>query len=224
MYGFGIFLFIAPALLLAFWAQSNVRSSYARAAQVPTGISGAQTAQRMLADAGVEGVGIEEVHGHLNDHYDSRQRILRLSSDVFHGRSLAAVGIAAHEAGHAIQHSHSYLPLVIRNAAVPAASFGSNASFLLMVMGFVCHFPMLILFGIGLFACVVFFQIVNLPVEWDASARAKKELVGLGIVDEQEMPYVNKVLNAAAMTYVAATLQSILTLLYYLFRFFGGRR
>jgi Zn-dependent membrane protease YugP len=141
---------------------------------------------------------------------------------VYNSRSLAAVGIAAHEAGHAIQDARNYMPLVIRNAAVPAASFGSNASFLLLILGFALGFQTLLWLGIGAFACVVFFQVVNLPVEFDASARAKDQLVALGIIDQEGLYYVRKVLNAAAWTYVAATLQAVLTLLYYILRFTGG--
>jgi hypothetical protein len=151
----------------------------------------------------------------LSDHYDPRHKVLRLSPQVYQSRSLAAVGIAAHEAGHAIQDAKSYAPLVIRNAAVPAASFGSNSAFLLILLGFVFS-HVLLWVGIGLFACVVFFQVVNLPVEFNASSRAKAQLVQLGIVNSREdMGYVSNVLSAAAMTYVAVTLQAIMTLLFY---------
>jgi Zn-dependent membrane protease YugP len=216
------FVFVAPALLLAFWAQMRIRSSYAAAAQQPAPLSGAATAQHILDSAGVTGVAIEEVPGHLSDHYDPREKVLRLSHDVYHSRSLAAVGIAAHEVGHALQDAHAYAPLVVRNAAVPLASIGSNASIFLLILGALFNFSSLIWLGIGAFACVVFFQVVNLPVEFNASSRAKQELVNLGIIDQEGLHYVNKVLNAAAMTYVAATLQSILTLLYYVMRFTGG--
>ncbi|MBU4398034.1 MAG: zinc metallopeptidase, partial [Planctomycetes bacterium] len=154
--------------------------------------------------------------------YDPRAKVLRLSPEVYQNRTLASVGIAAHEAGHAIQHAHGYAPLVVRNAAVPLAGFGSNAGFILLIIGAIMNLPPLILLGIGLFAVVVVFQVVNLPVEFNASSRAKAQLVGLGIVNDQELTYVNKVLNAAALTYVAATLQAILTLLYYVTRF-GSR-
>jgi Zn-dependent membrane protease YugP len=149
--------------------------------------------------------------------------VLRLSHEVYQSRSLAAVGIAAHEAGHAIQDARGYAPLVIRNAAVPLAGFGSKASFLLIILGFFLQsIPFLIPLGIALFGCVVFFQLVNLPVEFNASSRAKAELAGLGIVSPEQMIHVNKVLGAAALTYVAATLQAVLTLLYLIARF-GGR-
>ena len=218
------FLAIAPAVLLALWAQMKIKSSYAAASKIPTRINGAAAAQRMLEHANVRDVGIEEIPGHLSDHYDPRTKVLRLSSEVYHNRSLAAVGIAAHEAGHAIQHARQYFPLVVRNAAVPAANFGSKISFALIIFGGIMHLFPLIWLGIAAFACIVFFQLVNLPVEFDASARAKTELVNLGIVQDQEMPYIRKVLNAAALSYVAATLQSILTLLYYVMRFAGSRR
>lgn len=218
------FVFIAPALLLAFFAQMRIKSTYSQAQQYAAPLSGAAAARHILDSAGLQDVGIEQVPGHLSDHYDPRHRVLRLSPEVYQHRSLAAVGIAAHEAGHAIQHATQYAPLVIRNAAVPAANFGSGVSFVLILAGlFLQAFWWLTWVGIGLFGCVVFFQVVNLPVEFNASARAKAQLVDLGIVSPQERVYVDKVLNAAAMTYVAATLQSILTLLYYI-SLVSGRR
>lgn len=222
-------LFIAPALLLGLWAQARVRSTFAAANRVPTGMSGAQAARRVLDGAGLDNVDIEQVQGFLSDHYDPRHKVLRLSPDVYQGRSMAAVGIAAHEAGHAIQDARHYAPLVIRNAAVGTAKFGGGMSWVLIFAGVLlasagAWFGQLVIWaGILAFAAVVFFQLVNLPVEFDASNRAKAELVSLGIVHEQDMAYVNRVLNAAAWTYVAGTLQSVLTLLYLLMRF-GGRR
>jgi Zn-dependent membrane protease YugP len=216
------FLFIAPAFLLAMWAQMRIRSTYATAQQMPAPLSGAAAARYVLNSAGLDHVEIEQVPGHLSDHYDPRHKVLRLSEEVYHSQSLAAVGIAAHEAGHAIQDARNYAPLVVRNAAVPAASFGSGVSYLLLVLGFLLGMPGLLWLGIGAFGCVVFFQLVNLPVEFDASARAKDQLVALGIIDQDGLYYVRKVLNAAAWTYVAATLQSLLTLLYYIVRFTGG--
>jgi Zn-dependent membrane protease YugP len=212
------FLMIAPALLLAFWAKRRIRSTYEVAQQQPASLSGAAAARHILDSAGLQSVGIEQVPGQLSDHYDPRQKVLRLSEAVYRSQSLAAVGIAAHEAGHAIQDARQYMPLVIRNAAVPAANFGSSASMIMLLLGMLLaqRTPFghtLLLVGIGLFACVVFFQVVNLPVEFDASARAKAELVSLGIVPQQQMGYVNSVLSAAAWTYVAATLQEILSVL-----------
>jgi Zn-dependent membrane protease YugP len=201
------FIILAPALLLSFWAQYRVKAAYHRGMEVPTPLSGAAAAQHILDTAGLHDVGIEETHGVLSDHYDPGHRVLRLSSDVYHNRSAAAVGIAAHEAGHALQHATHYAPLVVRNAAVPAATVGPSVSMILLMIGL-----------------IVFFQLVNLPVEFDASNRAKRLLGELGIVDEQGAVAVRSVLNAAAWTYVAATLQSILTLLYYIMRFTGGSR
>lgn len=216
------FLFLAPALLLAFWAQYRVKASYAEAQQVPAPLSGAAAARHVLDSAGLRDVDIEMIPGELSDHYDPRDKVLRLSQDVYQSRSLAAVGIAAHEAGHALQDAHQYAPLVVRNAAVPIAGFGSNISMFLLIGGLIFTLQPLVWAGIILFSGVVFFQIVNLPVEFNASNRAKAQLAELGIVSPDQMVYVNRVLNAAAMTYVAATLQAILTLLYYILRFGGG--
>jgi uncharacterized protein len=212
------FLFIAPALILGLWAQFRIRSTYSAAGKVPASLSGAAAARHILDSAG-----LTQVPGHLSDHYDPRDKVLRLSPEVYQSRSLAAVGIAAHEAGHALQDAHQYAPLVVRNAAVPVAGFGSNAGLLLLILGLVMGIQEIIWFGIALFAGVVVFQLVNLPVEFNASSRAKALLVSEGIVHEQEMPYVNKVLNAAALTYVAATLQAILTLVYYIMLAQGRR-
>jgi hypothetical protein len=223
MFDFRLLLLLVFVILLGMWAQYRVRSTYAAAQQIPCRLSGAAAAQYILQSAGVGKLGIQEIGGRLSDHYDPREKVLRLSSDVFHGRNLAAVGIAAHEAGHAIQDARNYAPLVIRNAAVPAASFGSNASFLLLILGMLFSFQPLILAGIALFGCVVFFQLVNLPVEFNASSRAKAELVNLGVVNAQELTYVRRVLSAAALIYVAATLQAVLTLLYYIMMFTNRR-
>jgi len=231
-------LFLAPALLLAFWAQMRVKSTYAKAQEVPARLSGAAAARHLLDSAGLQEVAIEQVPGTLSDHYDPRHKVLRLSPEVYHNRSMAAVGIAAHEAGHAIQDARHYAPLVIRNAAVPAANFGAGISWIMIIAGFFLSAAtrapqaaqgislggLLILGGIGAFGLTVFFQLINLPVEFDASNRAKRQLVEFGIVDDHDMVYVRKVLNAAALTYIAATLQAVLTLLYLILRFTGGGR
>ena len=224
VYGMGYFellLWTSPALVLMLWAQMRVKSAFAQAQKVPVSISGAGAARHILDAAGLQDVTIEQVPGKLSDHYDPRAKVLRLSQAVYGQRTTAAVGIAAHEAGHALQDAQNYAPLVIRNAAVPAATFGGNASFLMIIAGAIMSFQPLILFGIVAFGCVVAFQLVNLPVEFDASARAKRLLVDHGIVADQDMVYVNRVLNAAAWTYVAGTLQAVLTLLYYVMRFTG---
>ena len=211
-------LYLAPAVILMLWAQMRVKATYARAQQEPAPLSGAAAARHILDSAGLHSVRIEQVPGKLSDHYDPRDKVLRLSPEVYQGRTLAAVGIAAHESGHALQDAHAYAPLHIRNLAVPAASFGSSFGMGMMFVGLIFQFHMLLWVGVALFACVVFFQLVNLPVEFNASSRAKAQLVSLGIVPAEQMIYVNKVLNAAAWTYVAATLQSIMILLYYLSR------
>lgn len=223
-YNFGLLLFTAPALILAMIAQWRISSAYARGSQIPARMSGFNAARRILDGAGLTHVEIEPTPGHLTDHYDPRHKVLRLSSEVFHGRSLSAVGIAAHEAGHAIQDAVGYMPLVIRNLAVPAASFGSSAGMILLMLGMLLQWSGLLLVGIVLFSAVVAFQVINLPVEFNASSRAKLLLVDQGIVDDQDMGPVKSVLNAAALTYVAATLQAILTLLYFVMRYSGDRR
>ncbi len=218
------FLFIAPAVILGIWAQIKVRSSYAAAQKQPAPLSGAAAARHILDSAGLTNVAIEQIPGHLSDHYDPRAKVLRLSPDVYQNRTLASVGIAAHEAGHAIQDAKNYAPLMIRNAAVPMAGFGSNAGIWILILGAIFNIPALLYIGIALFACVVFFQVVNLPVEFNASSRAKAQLAGLSIVNPDQMVHVRRVLSAAALTYVAATLQAVLTLLYYLMQFAGGSR
>jgi len=209
-------IMVGPAFLLGILAQLWVKAAYASAQRRPAPLSGAAAARHILDSAGLQDVDIQVVPGHLSDHYDPRRKVLRLSQQVHQSRTLAAVGIAAHEAGHAIQHARAYAPLVIRNAAVPAASFGSNSAFLLIILGLVFS-QVLLWVGIALFGCVVVFQIVNLPVEFNASSRAKAQLAQLGIVASREdMGYVNNVLSAAALTYVAATVQAIMTLLFYI--------
>lgn len=216
------FIILAPALLLGFWAQWRVKATYAAASKEPAAISGAAAARHMLDSAGLQDVSIEPIAGQLTDHYDPRAKVLRLSQGVYGERSLAAVGIAAHEAGHALQDAKGYVPLRIRNVAVPAAQFGSGAGTWILFGGLLLQMKGLVLFGIAAFAATVFFQLINLPVEFDASNRAKRQLVQYGIVPQQSMGGVNRVLNAAAWTYVAATLQAVLTLVYLVMRFTGG--
>ncbi len=221
------FVFILPGMLLALWAQWRVQSAYARASAIAprSGLSGAEAADAMLHAAGVDGVRIQPVDGFLSDHYVPGQGILRLSPGVYAQRSLAAVGIAAHEAGHAIQDAYRYPLLGLRNVLVPAAGIGSNFAWIAIFAGFLLNWTGLTLVGIALFSLVVLFQLVNLPVEFDASRRARVALVDGGIVTPEEDVVVARVLNAAAWTYVAGTLTSVLILLYYLFRagLLGGR-
>lgn len=213
----------APAVLLAMWAQWRVHSSFTAASREPAPLTGAAAARHILDSAGATDVSIEPTHGTLSDHYDPRAKVLRLSEAVYGARSLAAVGIAAHEAGHALQDAQRYPLMSLRNAAVGVANFGSGLGVMMFILGLAMALKPVALLGLLLFGGTVFFQLVNLPVEIDASNRAKAALVELGIVPPAEMPAVNKVLNAAAWTYVAATLQSVLTLLYYASYLTGNR-
>jgi Zn-dependent membrane protease YugP len=221
-------LFLAPGMLLAMWAQWRVHSAYAEADRIPaaSGYTGAEAADALLHSAGVGGVQIVPVEGFLSDHYVPGEHVLRLSPPVFGGRSLAALGIAAHESGHALQDAHRYPLLVLRNGLVPLAGVGSNLSWIIIMVGFAMASMNLILAGIGAFSVTVLFQLVNLPVEFDASRRARIALLSTGLISPEEDRTVGRVLNAAALTYVAATLTSVLTLLYFLFRagLLGGRR
>ena len=220
------FLFVAPAMLLAAWASWRVHRAYAEAREVPadSGFSGAQAAEAILDQNGLTGVRVEPTDGYLSDHYDPTDKVLRLSPDVYAGRSLAALGIAAHEAGHALQDATGYPLLRVRNGIVPLAAIGGNVSWMLILAGFLLAGAGtwlgsgLIWAGIAAFSLTVVFQLVNLPVEFDASRRAHKVLAGLGLVNRGEAPTVRRVLSAAALTYVAATLSSVLTLAYFLFR------
>jgi len=227
------------AMALGLYATLKVQITYARYSREPSrrGMTGAETAREILNRAGAEDwavvahaqgqpttrdVRIEMVPGQLSDHYDPIHRVLRLSPAVYQAHSMAAVGVAAHEAGHALQDATRYAPLIVRNAAVPAANFGGGISMTALIAGVVLQLQPLILIGIIAFSIVVFFQVVNLPVEFDASRRAKDQLATLNIVPRQEQEHVNRVLNAAAWTYVAGTLQAVLTLLYYIMRFGGS--
>jgi Zn-dependent membrane protease YugP len=227
------FIILAPGLLLALWAQWRTKSAFHNGQKYnsSSGMSGADAAAAVMDAAGVQGVSIEPVEGFLSDHYDPRQKVLRLSPDVYSGHTLSALGVAAHEAGHAIQDAQRYSPLVIRNALVPMAGIGSNLSWILIMIGFALSAsasflgkPVLLL-GIGLFSITVLFQIINLPVEFDASKRARFMLVHYGMITTEEDKIVQKVLGAAALTYVAATITAALTLLYFLLRtgLLGGR-
>lgn len=224
------FLFLAPALIIAFWARGRVKASYAKASRVPAQLSGRAAARLLLDSAGLQDVPIEPVAGQMTDHYDPSHKVLRLSEGVYNQTNLAAVGIAAHEAGHAIQDATHYAPLVIRNLAVPAAQFGGSFGMMMLFVGLIVAQSstsplggVLCIAGIVLFAAVAFFQLINLPVEFNASRRAKQHLVDYQIVNPQEMGYVDGVLDSAAWTYVGATLQAVLTLVYLVVRFGGNR-
>ncbi|MBX7235728.1 MAG: zinc metallopeptidase [Caldilineales bacterium] len=219
-----------PGLILGLWAQVRVRSAFGAYGKVANsrGFTGAQAARAMLDYYGLQDVRIEEVNGFLSDHYDPRSRTLRLSPDVGRSPSIAAVGVAAHEAGHALQHAKNYAPLSLRSALVPATQFGSFLGPLLFMGGFLLQAITsfgynLAVVGLILFALTAVFSVVTLPVEFDASKRAKQELVKMSILSQQEMVGVNKTLNAAALTYVAAAIAAIGQVLYYALLLFGRR-
>lgn len=224
------FVFMIPGLVFMLWAQSKVKGNYKKYAQVrnSAGITGAQAARRVLDSQGLQDVGIEQVKGELSDHYDPRVRILRLSEGVYSVPSIAAIGIAAHEAGHAIQHAKAYGPLKARTAMVPAVGIGSNVGFGVLFLGIIINQPQLAWLGVGLFALATLFALVTLPVEFDATRRAKAALVQVGLVDGgvaggEESKGVSKVLDAAAWTYIAGFAASLLTLLYYIMMVSGMR-
>jgi hypothetical protein len=211
-------VYVGPAILLAGLATLLVRTTFSRYARVgaSSGLTGAEAARQMLASQGVTDVTIEPVQGFLSDHYDPRAHALRLSPEVYGGRSLSAIGVACHEAGHALQQVHGYAPLMMRSALVPVTQFGSSLSWPIVMIGAIMQAPMLIKAGCILFGAAVVFSLVTLPVEWNASARAKKLMVASGIVRPGEDAHAGRVLNAAFLTYVASAFTAIMTLLYYL--------
>ncbi len=222
-----LYLILAlPGLLLGLWAQARVKGTFNKYSKVRTtrGATGAEIARYLLDQQGLQDVRIEESQGFLSDHYDPRTRVLRLSPDVYRQPSVAAAGVAAHEMGHAMQHAIGYTPLKIRSAIVPAVQFGSSLAPILFIIGFLLNFTSLAWLGVILFAAAVVFSLVTLPVEFDASKRAKTLLSGSGILSLQEAQGVGKVLNAAALTYVAAAVAAIGQLLYYVLLLTGGRR
>jgi Zn-dependent membrane protease YugP len=220
-------ILVGPTLLFAAWAQIKVKWAYSHYSQILNSrrMTGAQAAADMLRREGVSDVTIEEVDGWLSDHYDPAAKALRLSPGVYSGQSVAAVGIACHEAGHALQHAGGYAALGIRSLLVPTAKLGSWLAFPLIFVGFWMHVAQLAMVGIILFGAVVVFQIITLPVEFNASSRAKDALQHNGILTRpEEIEGVNSVLNAAAMTYVAATLSAVAQLVYFALILSGNRR
>ena len=222
------FLFAIPPLILGLWAQSRVRSAFNKYSKVPTStrMNGAQAARRILDGHGMQHVAVERVQGRLSDHYDPRSKTLRLSEEVYGTPSLAAVGVAAHEAGHALQDQSNYSMLRLRSAMVPTVQFGSWLGPIIFMIGLFMAGTIgtgVAWLGLALFAMVALFAVVTLPVEFDASKRAKQLLVADGIVSPQEVKGVDKVLDAAALTYVAAALQAILQLMYYAYLLLGRR-
>ncbi len=215
MYYDSTFLLLIPALIISFWAQSKISSTYNKYSKVnnANGFTAYQVARKLLDDAGLYNIPIEQVRGKLTDHYDPKNRVLRLSQTVYNSSSVASIGVAAHEVGHAIQHQESYMPLIFRNTIVPLANIGSTFSWGLFFLGFILGLPALTDIGIILFSAVVLFQLVTLPVEFNASNRAIELLGRKSILVRDELTSAKKVLNAAAMTYIAATLMSVAQLL-----------
>lgn len=221
-------LFMIPGLIIAGLASTYTHTTFEKFKRLraSSGMTGAQAAQRLLSAAGIYDVRIECVGGFLTDHYDPTAKVLRLSPDVFNGISLSSIGVACHEAGHAIQHATAYGPLGLRSSLVPLTNFASFGSYIVITIGFLFASRELILLGAILFGATVLFAVVTLPVEWDASARAKRLMVTCGIVTQKESEGAGAVLNAAFLTYVASALSSLLMLLYYLLRagVFGNNR
>ena len=222
-------LFALPGLVLSMLASFYVKSTFSRYSTVgaASGLTGAEAAQRMLYAAGVHNVRIERVNGFLSDHFDPSSNTLRLSDSVYGSTSLSALGVACHEAGHALQKASNYAPMGLRSLLVLPANLGSRFSYVVIALGALMQSSALINLGLIMFGAAVLFTLVTLPVEWDASARAKKALVASGILLPQERSHAAAVLNAAFMTYLASAVSSILTLLYYLVRLGiigGGRR
>jgi uncharacterized protein len=211
-------LFFVIPLAIGLWAQHRVKSTFAKNLQVriANGMTGAQVARRVLDANGLNEVPVEETPGSLSDHYDPRSRSVHLSPDVFQGVSVASTAVAAHEVGHAIQHAKSYAFFKFRSALFPAVQFASNIWFLFLLGGFFLQITGFIVLAIALYAVAVLFQIVTLPVEFDASSRAKRQLKDLGLVASNEGDGVDATLNAAAWTYVAGALAAIAQLLYFL--------
>ncbi len=221
------YIFVLIGAILSIWASARVKSTYSKYACVVSrsGITGAEAASRILRGAGIYDVSVQHVSGSLTDYFDSRSKVLRLSDSVYGSASVAAIGVAAHECGHAMQHNEDYFPLKLRSAIVPVANFGSKAGIPIIIAGVVfSYFQPLITVGILLFSIGVAFQLVTLPVEFDASRRALAVLESSGMLQEQELGYSKKVLQAAALTYVAVAAASILQLLRLILLFGGGRR
>ena len=220
----GYLIFIIPALLISLYAQFNIKATYKKYSQITStrGTTGANAAGVLLQRNGLGGkVAINQIAGDLTDNYDPRSNTLNLSQSVYGNTSIAAIGVAAHEVGHAVQHSEGYTPLQLRASIVPVANFASSASFPILLVGFLFNSMNLILAGIILFSAVVVFHLVTLPVEFNASQRAVAQLSSAGLVSHDEVPMVKKVLGAAAMTYLAATLMAVANLLYYVMIFMG---
>ncbi|HLQ73703.1 MAG TPA: zinc metallopeptidase [Bacillota bacterium] len=216
-----LIIYFAVLMIIPLWAQSRVKGTYSKYSKIATSshMTGAQVARQILDDNGLFDVTIEMVDGQLTDHYDPRKKVVRLSREIYHGHSMAATAVAAHEVGHALQDAESYSFLSIRTALVPLASFGSRSAIYIIIIGFVLSAMNMVLIGIVLMAFAVLFQLVTLPVEFNASNRAMDQVVSLGIIQNNEERDTKKVLNAAAMTYVAAALVAVMELMRFVLMF-----
>ena len=208
-------ILIVPAMIFALWAQSRVSSTYGKYSRVMSarGMSAADVCRKILDENGLYHIRIERVAGNLTDHYDPRAGVIRLSDSVFNSASVASIGVAAHEAGHAVQYAEGYVPIKIRNTIIPISQFGSSLSMPVLLIGLLFNYGVLVQLGIILFSTVALFQLVTLPVEFDASAKALRTLDNFQILEPQETKMAGKVLTAAALTYVAALLSSLAQLL-----------
>ena len=226
-YDYTYFIFMLPALIVSLWAQIKVKSTFNKFSRVSNsrGLTGAQAAYRVLADNGITDVRIERISGSLNDHYDPKTNVIRLSESVYDSTSVSAVGVAAHEAGHAVQEAESYAPMKLRAMLVPVTQIGSSLSMPLIIIGILVptYYTFFVQLGILFFSLAVLFQLVTLPVEFNASSRAIKALESGNLLYDQELDGAKKVLKAAAMTYLAASLTAILSLIR-LILVYGGRR
>lgn len=224
-YDYYYIILVIPAMLLAVWAQVRVKSTYGKFAKVGNtrGITGAYAAQAVLTHYGINDVRIEQVSGKLSDHYDPKAKVIRLSTEVYGGSSIAAVGIACHEAGHAAQHAENYVPIKVRNTLVPICNIGSTLGVPLAILGYFLGFEPLITVGLLLYAAISLFHLVTLPVEFNASNRAIKVIEETGLLYDDETSGVKKVLKAAAMTYVASLIVALANLLRLVLRFNNRR-
>lgn len=220
-----ILIYFLVLMIIPLWAQARVRTTYSKFSKVgiSSRMTGAEVARQILNDNGIHNVQIEEVEGVLSDHYDPRAKKVRLSSENYHGRSMAAAAVSAHEVGHAIQDAEDYAFLRFRHALVPLASFGSNSAIYIIIAGMIFNMSGLFLVGIIFMAAAVLFQLITLPVEFNASNRAMDQLIVGGIITNSEERDTKKVLNAAALTYVAAALVAMMELLRFVFMFLNRR-
>ncbi len=214
-YDYYYLILVVPALIISLIAQANVKKAYSSMAKIQNKkrLTGAEAAFRVLQFYGINNVQVQMTQGKLTDHYDPRANVIRLSPEVFSGSSIASVGIACHEAGHAAQHAQNYAPIKMRNAVLPVANIGSSAGFAIAILGYFMGLDIVVNIGVILFAAVVLFQLITLPVEFNASSRALKVIGETDMLYEEEIPKARKVLRAAAMTYVASLLVSVMSLI-----------